>query len=168
MKLDSKLAKFAKGARLLWAGAAVAALACGAGLADYKTVYVLPMSSGLDQFVAIKLTTGSVMQVVTDPRKADLVLTDAIGAAFEGKLDELYGQKPKSEEKDDKNSKDNMNGSPRISPASRGRGAIFLVDRKTRDVVWSLYVRPKGTAPDDLNQIATEIADKLAKDRKGK
>lgn len=165
MKIESKLANAVK---LSVLAAAAAALACGAGLADYKTVYVLPMSSGLDQFVAIKLTTGSVMQVVTDPRKADLVLTDAIGAAFEAKLDDLYGQKPKGEEKDDKSGKDNANGSPRISPASRGRGAIFLVDRKTRDVVWSMYVKPKGTAPDDLNQVAAEIADKLAKDRKSK
>jgi hypothetical protein len=165
MKLESKLANAAK---LLVLATAAAALACGAGLADYKTVYVLPMSSGLDQFVAIKLTTGSVMQVVTDPRKAELVLTDAIGAAFEAKLDDLYGQKPKSEEKDDKNGKDSMNGSSRISPASRGRGAIFLVDRKTRDVVWSTYVKLGSTAADDMNRIAAEIADKLAKDRKGK
>jgi hypothetical protein len=154
--------------KLLCAVTAAATLACGAGLADYKTVYVLPMASGLDQFVAIKLTTGSVMQVVTDPRKAELILTDAIGAGFEDKLDELYGQKPKSEEKDDKNGKDGVSGSGRISPASRGKGAIFLVDRKTRDVVWSMYVKPKGSAPDEMNQMAAEIADKLAKDRKGK
>jgi hypothetical protein len=165
MKLESKLSKAAK---LVALATAAAALACGAGLADYKTVYVLPMASGLDQFLAIKLTTGSVMQVVTDPRKAELVLTDAIGAGFEAKLDDLYGQKPKSEEKDDKSGKESMNGSSRISPASRGRGAIFLVDRKTRDVVWSMYVKPRSTAPDDMNRIAAEIADKLAKDRKGK
>jgi hypothetical protein len=159
-------------AKLVWVATslatAAAGLAPGAGLADYKTVYVLPMASGLDQFVAIKLTTGSVMQVVTDPRKADVVLTDAIGAAFEGKLDELYGQKSKSDDKDGKNGKDSMNGSSRISPASRGKGAIFLVDRKTRDVVWSTYVKPGGSAPDDLNRIAGEIASKLDKDRKGK
>jgi hypothetical protein len=164
MKLESK---FARGVKWVVLASAAAALACGAGLADYKTVYVLPMSSGLDQFLAIKLTSGSVMQVVTDPRKAELILTDAIGAAFEGKLDDLYGQKPKSEENDDKNGKDSMS-SPRISPASRGRGAIFLVDRKTRDVVWSTYVKVGSTAPDDMNRIAAEIADKLAKDRKGK
>ena len=165
MKLESK---FARGVKWLLLASAAAAVACGAGLADYKTVYVLPMSSGLDQFLAIKLTSGSVMQVVTDPRKAELILTDAIGAAFEAKLDDLYGQKPKGEEKDDKNGKDSMNSSPRISPASRGRGAIFLVDRKTRDVVWSTYVKVGSTAPDDMNRIAAEIADKLARDRKGK
>jgi hypothetical protein len=165
MKLESKLANTLK---LLVLAIAAAALAWGAGLTDYKTVYVLPMSSGLDQFVAIKLTTGSVMQVVTDPRKAELILTDAIGAAFEAKLDDLYGQKPKNEDKDDKNGKDSVNGSSRISPASRGRGAVFLVDRKTRDVVWSAYVKPKGTAPDELNQSAAEIVAKLTKDMKGK
>jgi hypothetical protein len=29
-------------------------------------------------------------------------------------------------------------------------------------------VKPRSTAPDDMNRIAAEIADKLAKDRKGK
>ena len=41
----------------------------GADLGEFKTVYILPMSNGLDQFLAIKLTSGSVMQVVTDPTK---------------------------------------------------------------------------------------------------
>ena len=35
------------------------------------------------------------MQVVTDPQKADAILTDHIGPAFEQKLDELYGKKRK-------------------------------------------------------------------------
>jgi hypothetical protein len=141
----------------LLAAAAVLTLPA-ADLAEFKTVYLLPMSNGLDQFLAIKLTSGSVMQVVTDPQKADAILTDHIGLSFEQKLDELYGKK----EKDDDSAHTGMQN------ASRGRGAIFLVDRKTRDVIWSAYERPKSTAPDDMNHSAEKLAQKLEKDRKGK
>jgi hypothetical protein len=159
MKLLSVMAK------LLCIVTAAAALASGAELAGYKTVYLLPMSSGLDQFLAIKLTTGAVMQVVTDPRKADVVFTDKIGSTFEEKLDELYGQKPKT---DDKDGKESLNSTPRIAAVSHGKGAIFLVDRRTRDVVWSAYVKAKSAAPDDMNHVAGEIAGRLEQDRKGK
>ena len=61
-----------------------------AGLSDVKTVYLLPMSSGLDQHLAVSLTTGNVLQVVTDPGKADAIFTDTIGASFEDRLAELF------------------------------------------------------------------------------
>lgn len=135
-----------------------------ADMSGVKTVYVLPMSSGLDQYLAVRLTTASVLQVVADPRNADAVLTDHIGQSFEDRLDEMYGTKPKSE--------DDNNGSTtqfaRITSGARSRGAIFLVNRKTRDVLWSVYEPPKGTAPADLNRTADRIADKLAKAIKGK
>jgi|HubBroStandDraft_2_1064218.scaffolds.fasta_scaffold688013_1 hypothetical protein len=142
---------------LLAAAAAVMTLPA-ADLGEFKTVYLLPMSNGLDQFLAIKITSAAVMQVVTDPKKADAILTDHIGTSFEQKMDELFGKK----DKDDDSSKTGMMN------ASRGRGAIFLVDRKTRDVIWSAYERPKSTAPDDLSHTADKIAQKLEKDRKGK
>jgi hypothetical protein len=136
----------------------------GADLSGVKTVYVLPMSSGLDQYLAVRLTAASVLQVVVDPRNADVVLTDHIGQNFEERLDELYGAKPKSD--------DDKNGSTpefaRVTSGARSRGAIFLVNRKTRDVLWSTYEPPKGTAPADLNRTADRIADKLAKAVKGK
>jgi hypothetical protein len=139
----------------------------GAGMSGIKTVYVLSMSSGLDQYLAVRLTTAAVLQVVADPRNADAVLSDYIGQGFEDRLDELYGAKPKGE--DDKSDK---NGSTpefaRPASGARSRGAIFLVDRKTRDILWSTYERPKGTAPADLNRTADRIADKLAKAIKGK
>jgi hypothetical protein len=136
----------------------------GADMSGVKTVYLLPMSSGLDQYLAVRLTTASVLQVVADPRNADAVLTDHIGQSFEDRLDEMYGAKPKSE--------DDNNGSTtqfaRLTSGSRSRGAIFLVNRKTRDVLWSAYEQPKGTSPADLNRTADRIADKLAKAIKGK
>jgi hypothetical protein len=138
--------------------AAAALLLPAADLGETKTVYLLPMSNGLDQFLAIKLTSAAVMQVVTDPKKADAILTDHIGTSFEHKLDELYGKKEKPED----------SARTGMENGSRGRGAIFLVDRKTRDVIWSAYERPKSSAPDDMSHTAEKIAQKLEKDRKGK
>jgi len=136
----------------------------GADMSGVKTVYLLPMSSGLDQYLAVRLTTASVLQVVADPRNADAVLTDHIGQSFEDRLDEMYGAKPKSD--------DDKNGSTpefaRITSGARSRGAIFLVNRKTRDILWSAYEPPRGTAPADMNRTADRIAEKLAKAIKGK
>lgn len=134
-----------------------------ADLNEFKTVYLLPMTNGLDQFLAIKLTTGVVMQVVTDPQKADAILTGQIGEGFEEKLNDLYGPKPKD------TADKTESGDTRHIAASvtRGKGAIFLVDRKTRAVVWSMYERPKNSSPDELNRAAEKIAEKLEKDRKG-
>ena len=132
-----------------------------ADLAGVKTVYLLPMGSGLDQFLAIKLTTGAILQVVTDPQKADAILTDHVGAGFEAKLDELYGEAAKQD-------KDDMFApAKRISAPVKARGAIFLVDRKTRNVLWSDYEHLKNTTTPEMNHTAEKIASKLAKDVKG-
>jgi hypothetical protein len=128
-----------------------------------KTVYMLPMANGLDQYLAIQLTTGSVLQVVTDPQKADAILTDHVGSSLEQKLDELYGQKQKQDQ-------DVFGGSQRpVSQSiSRARGAIFLIDRKTRNIVWSDYERSKNTTQPEVKHVAEKIVAKLAKDVKGK
>jgi hypothetical protein len=153
--------------KLSWLLAAglFAANAPGAELGDVKTVYMLPMANGLDQFLAIRLTRGALLQVVTDPQKADAVFTDRIGAGFEQTLDGLYLDKTK-----DKDDKDKMGGdTPKPATSlSRARGAVFLVDRKTRNVVWSDYARPKSSQPDEMNHLADRIVSKLEKDRKGK
>src|SRR5580765_2384352 len=67
-----------------------AALGCAADLASVHTVYVLKMSKGLDQYLANRLTSDHVFQVVTDPKLADAVLTDQIGAGFQAKLEEYF------------------------------------------------------------------------------
>jgi len=127
-----------------------------------KTVYMLPMANGLDQYLAIQLTTGSILQVVTDPQKADAILTDHVGSSLEQKLDELYGQKQKQDQ-------DAFGSQRPVSQSiSRAKGAIFLVDRKTRNIVWSDYERPRNTTQPEVKHIAEKIAAKLAKDVKGK
>src|SRR5437879_13910626 len=85
---------------LLVAASLMPAGASAANLGDIKTVYLLPMSGGLDQYLAIRLTTGSILQVVTDPQKADAIFTDRIGSGLEETLDALYNEKSKDKDKD--------------------------------------------------------------------
>lgn len=144
-----------------------------AGLGDIKTVYLLPMSNGLDQYLAQQLTAGAVLQVVTDPKNADAVFTDHLGETFEQSLNDLYQTKPQADDKagaaaaeatEDK-------GAPRARSGmqgKRGRGTIFLVNRRTHDVLWSVYELPKDNRPDGLRRSAGRISDQLAKSVKGK
>lgn len=144
-------------------------LAWAAGPGGVKTVYLLPMSNGLDQYLAVQLTTDSVLQVVTDPQKADAVFTDHLGESFERTLGDLYAEKSGDKSKSDSN----PDGAPRSFARSgmqgqRGRGTAFLVDRKSHEVLWSIYERPKDNTPDGLKRVAGRITSKLAGAIKGK
>ena len=59
-------------------------------LHQVKRVYILAMGSGMDQYLANQLTTAGIFEVVTDPKKADAIVTDNVGEAFQKKLDDLY------------------------------------------------------------------------------
>jgi hypothetical protein len=140
--------------------------AFGAGLGDIKTVYLLPMPGGLDQYLAVRLTAGSILQVVTDPQKADAIFTDHIGAGLEQTLTDLYADKSKTKDKNDP--VDNFGAGKPQAAVSRGRGTVFLIDRKTRNVVWSIWEKPKNSTVEETNHLADKIAGELAKSQKGK
>jgi hypothetical protein len=65
------------------------ALLCAADLANVRSVYVMPMSRGLDQHIASRLASSGVLQVVADPKLADALLTDRISEGFRIQLDEI-------------------------------------------------------------------------------
>src|SRR5215469_13013420 len=67
------------------------ALAFGQDVANVRSVYLLPMARGMDQYLANWLTQDHVFRVVTDPKRADAVFTDRIGQSFEDKLADLIG-----------------------------------------------------------------------------
>jgi hypothetical protein len=134
-------------------------------LMEVKTVYLLPMTYSLDQFLAIRLTKGGVVQVVTDPNLADAILSEHIGTSLEDQLKSLYGEK-KTADAGDKDKAASFSGP--VGGGARSKGAVFLVDRKTRSVIWSDYVRPKNSRPDELNHTADKIAEQLEKDKKVK
>jgi len=54
------------------------------------------------------------------------------------------------------------------SPFARNKGVIFLVDAKSRQVLWSTYEPPKSTVGKELDRTAIAIVDRLKKDLKRK
>jgi hypothetical protein len=129
-----------------------AALAC-AQYAGPKTVYILPMSAGLDQYLAQWLTKDHVMQVVADPKAAQVFMTDRLGEAFEQKLKQIH---PDDDKKTDATARNSFR-------STQARGTIFLVDAKSRQVLWSDYQKPPNTNSDhDLNRAAEQIAKRLS------
>ncbi len=175
--------------KLFWALALFAAslsAAVNQQLKQVTTVYILGMSGGMDQYLADRLTSMGVLQVVTDPQKADAIITDRLGEPFEAKLKELYPPPPppvppapaKDEKADkdgklvvvDKTTKDDKDkiGDPgaiaRVGSFNRGRGNFFIVDRKSRNVVWSTYERPKDTTPGELSKTAERVVKRLKDD----
>ena len=141
---------------LLLAGATL-----GADTPAVRNVYLLPMSGGLDQYLANRLTSTGVYQVVTDPKLADAIFTDQLGAGFEQKLTDLYAPPPENEDQDSR---------PRSHPSSfnKAKGTIFLVDLKSHAVIWSLYEKPGRTSPAEMNRTAAHIVQQIQKQQKAK
>jgi hypothetical protein len=129
------------------------------------------MAGGLDQFLANRLTASGTYQVVTNPSQADAILTDRIGPDFEERMKELYPPPPppeesekKEEEAEDRSVASLMGEASAARPVSsfsRSRGNVFLVDRTGERVIWSTYLRPRSTRPDELNRVADGIVDRL-------
>jgi hypothetical protein len=64
-----------------------------------QSVYLMPMSNGLDQFLAHQITNAHTFSVVTDPKHADAIFTDRLGEALQTQLEKLYPEpKPGSAE----------------------------------------------------------------------
>ena len=167
-----------------------AAMAGAADLAGVRSVYILPMRSGLDQYLANRLTNGGVFRVVTDPKLADAVLTDHIGEGFEAQLEELSpnpepvkkvpppappATAPAPAKKDAEPPSRSLIGSmvdadakpsapQHNSTFGRTKGTVFLVDQKTRLVLWSVFDPPKGTESKEMDRTASDIVSRIKKD----
>lgn len=143
------------------------------------------MSGGLDQALATSLTRHRQFQVVTDPQIADAIFTDRLGESFEKKVLDLYPppevEEPiekevkKDEKKDDKDDKKPDKSSSdimtlktepmvRIGGFGRSKGDVYLVDRTSKKVIWSLYKRPKNATPDEIDKTAEAIVKQLKHD----
>lgn len=177
--------------RLLLLVCCSGALAVAADLSGVRNVYVLPMAKGLDQYLANRLTGDHVFQIVTDPKLADAVLTDRIGEAFEMRMASLLPkdeppaepskEAPKEAPKEAAPKKGDTPEEPKRaglmtetvnkldnpglnSSWGRGKGTVFLVDTKSRQVVWSIFEPPKGPGSRDLDRTASDIVSRLKKD----
>jgi hypothetical protein len=160
---------------LLSATLALAGLAAAPELSQVRSVYLFPMANGFDQYLANRITASGLFQVATDPKKADAVFTDRLGAALESRLAELYPETPpKPVEQVKKTDKDKPEEATppaevtRFSSFARGKGTIFLVGVKARAVLWSVYEQPKNTLPAELDRTARRIVERLQRELKGK
>ncbi len=180
---------------LLFSGA----LGCAGDLSTAKTVYVLSMPRGMDQYLANRLANSHILQVVTDPKKADAFFTDRIGDAFQAQMDVIFpppvpaddkaeaGEKTtrKAADKTDvkkpaaEDTQSPANSVPMFGPTvnklsnpalmssfARNKGTIFLVDAKSREVLWSVYDPPKSFDSKELDRTANDIVSRLKKDLK--
>ena len=168
------------------------------GGSKVNTVYILPMAHGLDQHIANCLTREHVGEVVADPQRADALLTDRLGGSIEYQLEKLHptpkppDESAKSEsdsesdkdagdpsDKSDKGEKNSTKGRraprmmaeggpPRTTTFGGGKGTLFLVDAHTRNVLWSVYEKPKNTSPDEMDRTATRVVTRLKQDLAGK
>jgi hypothetical protein len=124
---------------------------CAAGLfaqnPQIHSIYVLPMAGGLDQYLAQTIAADHALQISVDARTADAILTDHLGAAFEQQLDLIAGKE-----------KEQGADSHPLFRTTTGRGTVFLVDAKSRRVLWSDYEKPSRATP---ARIAERIARKL-------
>ena len=130
------------------------------------------MGSGFDQYLANNLTSQKLMRVVTDPQKADFILTDKLGESFQAKMDELYPpEKPVLAEKKDGDKADKKDAEPvkrepqrlekMVTNMGGGKGTIFLVDRKSKTVTWSTFFTPKNFTPAELNRSALKVVEQM-------
>ena len=168
------------------------ALLCAADLETVHNVYVMPMARGLDQYLASRITRDHLFQIVTDPKLADAVLSDRVGENLQAQLENIFPtpkpptpepaaeetEKPAKSEKASKhdresstpsnpmfqdtvNKLDNPNAN---SSFGRSKGNVFLVDAKSRQVVWSTFDPPRGSAARDLDRTASDIVSRIKKD----
>jgi hypothetical protein len=167
-----------------WFAFLLCSFSCWAGLADVKSVYLLPMRNGLDQYLANRLTNAGVLKVVTDPSKADAVFTDRLGTEFEERFDELFtppeppappeekaakGEEADKKADEDKDKparaaeQDSGSGSSPLAVSSRSRGTVFLVEVKTNTVLWSTFKQPKDSMAVHIDRTAAHIVKALQK-----
>lgn len=157
---------------------ALSLAAIAAGLGEIQSVYLLPMTAGLDQYLANHLTGEAVLRVVADPKRADAVFTDRLGEEFERRLQELYAPQPPAEnppqakesQGKEETAREAAKTEPRVrfSSFGRGRGNVFLVDLRTRTVIWSAYEKPESTTPEELDRTARRIVARLKRALGGK
>ena len=165
------------------------ALVCAADLAAIRSVYVMPMARGLDQHLASHIASQGPFQVVTDPKLADAVFSDRVGQALQVQLENIFptpkspeeieaekaakAAKEANEEKPEKDTSiaealretaGKVESVAQNSSFGRSRGNIFLVEAKSRVVLWSTYEPPKSSMPRDLDRVASDIVARLKKD----
>ena len=123
----------------------------------FRTVYLMQMANEMDQHLASRLTSTRTLWVVLDPASADSILTDSLDDAFWNWLARNYPVPVTG------NASGSSGGAASRSgvQATRHRGTIFLVDPRTRLVLWSAYDLPKNSSPAELDRAAARFTNQL-------
>ena len=142
-------------------------------LGRVQKVYLWPMSDSLDQFLAEQVATEGVFDVVVDPKRAQAILTDRISSKFLEGMEELF---PTPEEIAEAEKEEEEADGPAAVPAgayrperspiysaSRAEGAVFLVDVRTREVLWSTFLKGYDTTPKAMHRQARMVVMRLKK-----
>ena len=118
-----------------------------------------------------QITQEGVFQVVVDPRLADAVLTDRIDNKFLAGMNELFPL-PKPEQADDSAKQEAEEPDPDTlyrpqqppnRSTARSKGTLFLVDVKSRQVLWSTYLKEFYPSPNQLHKQARNVVARLKK-----
>lgn len=149
---------------LLISAACLALVASDArpGLSDIHKVYLMPMSSGLDQYLAQHLAAEGVFTVVVDPKQADAVWSERVDQAFGEALQEMLAAAKPAKDKKEAGAEE-KEPAPRRS-SGRSRGNVFLVAVGSRQVVWSTFHKMEDRSPSGLHRVARDIVKELKKD----
>jgi hypothetical protein len=138
-----------------------------ARLLEVKTVYLLKMARGMQQYLAHQLTKEKLLVVTTDPTRADTLLTDHVGKEFEEEVAALFpaASAPPAPENDREEASSGFKGD-KVPHGTwgRGRGTVFLVDRVNGDVLWSHYAPSPSGRSQDLEATAGKVVDRLKDD----
>ena len=160
----------------IWLSLLCVKAACAAAADGVKSVYLMPMANGLDQFLANRLTGSDGFQVVTDAKKASAVFTDKLGEGFDLRLTELTAPPPPpkdDEKKTDEQKADEKKAEEKKAeeamPVHRstfggGKGTVFLVEVASRRVLWSTFANPRDSSPKQMDRTAALIVNRLKKD----
>ena len=146
-----------------------------ADLGQVRSVYIMPMSGGYHQHLANRLIRLGLFQLVADPHHADAILTDRLGEGLEARLDVYDAASQKrdaAEHKGDEpakgDSKVTLAERPITTSLSGGKGTLFLVDRKSRRLLWSTFEKPKNVTAKELDRSAGRVAGRVKEEWSGK
>jgi hypothetical protein len=138
-------------------------------LSEVKTVYLWPMPSSFDQYLAQQIISAGIFEVVVDPKLATAVMTERIDAPFLKAMDTLFPRPQPAAEKPEED-KEKVSGGlegTEERPVNRAlgspQGTVFLVDVQTRKVLWSTFLKKDDYSPDKLNKQARTVVDELKK-----
>jgi hypothetical protein len=154
---------------LLLVGAAFAQ-----GFASVDKVYVWPMQSSFDQYLAQELAAQGAFRIVVDPKDADAILTERIDEDFLEELTEMFAApEPEAEASDEEEVEvpaigesiegGNIKLRQTRSSFGRSKGNLFLVSVADCSVIWSTYLKEFYREPDKLNERAREVVQRLRK-----